>query len=107
MLQFLAMLSLHARALQLGPFGPDPDCPDCAQGAELDSPYWDDRRVWNRAYNGTRDPLKVAARAAVRNAVLAGKLIRPGACAHCGAACRPAAHHPDYARPLDVVWLCG
>ncbi len=39
----------------------------------------------------------------------AGLLVRPAACEMCGhraARRRPAGHHEDYARPLDVVWLC-
>ena len=43
-------------------------------------------------------------------AVRAGTLARPGRCERCGA--RPPrrllhAHHPDYSKPLDVVWLCS
>ena len=29
----------------------------------------------------------------------------PGPCAKCGHA-KVVAHHPDYSRPLDVIWLC-
>ena len=40
------------------------------------------------------------------NAIRDGKLIRPNECSQCDAACKPEAHHPDYSRPLDVIWLC-
>lgn len=50
---------------------------------------------------------------AVRRAVAAGELVRPSACEECGV--EPGvgrgktlkAHHEDYARPLDVRWLCA
>lgn len=53
-----------------------------------------------------RDPVRRKASMAVYNAIRRGKLIRPEACSECGAACRPDAHHDDYAKPLEVVWLC-
>lgn len=46
---------------------------------------------------------KLVARMAVRNALRRGEL-RKGAC-FCGTT-RVDAHHEDYARPLDVTWLC-
>lgn len=46
------------------------------------------------------------ARDAVNNAVKAGRLIRPEACSQCGVVCTPHGHHPDYDKPLEVVWLC-
>jgi len=41
---------------------------------------------------------------AVSNAVRDGKITR-GACEVCGG--KAHAHHDDYARPLDVRWLCA
>ena len=41
---------------------------------------------------------------AVRNAILSGRLIREP-CSRCGAD-KTQAHHEDYSKPLDVVWLC-
>lgn len=50
-------------------------------------------------------PLKNAAHTAVHNAIRDGKLEkRP--CAFCGTADPVEAHHHDYAKPLDVTWLC-
>lgn len=51
-------------------------------------------------------PERVKARDAVGNAVRDGHLIPWTVCAvpECGDV--PEAHHPDYSRPLDVVWLC-
>jgi hypothetical protein len=54
------------------------------------------------------------AHSAVQRALKSGRLVRPTACARCGAADSPLrdgrsglhAHHADYGRPLDVEWLC-
>lgn len=54
-----------------------------------------------------RYPERAAARIKFRNAMLAGKVARWPVCAvpEC-AHNKPEGHHPDYSRPLDVVWLC-
>lgn len=40
-------------------------------------------------------------------AVRAGILVDPGVCEKCGRSySRLHKHHPDYHKPLDVVWLC-
>lgn len=43
---------------------------------------------------------------AVWNALLSGKMQRPSICARCRENCKPQAHHKDYSKPLDVMWLC-
>jgi hypothetical protein len=48
-------------------------------------------------------PERRTATLAVGNAIRDGRLIRQP-CMFCGAWAQ--AHHPDYSRPLDVVWLC-
>jgi len=42
----------------------------------------------------------------VSNAIRDGKLIPWPVCAIPECCDKPQAHHPDYSRPLDVVWLC-
>jgi hypothetical protein len=42
----------------------------------------------------------------VNKAIKRGDLVRPGRCQKCGVGCYPDASHHDYARPLDVEWLC-
>lgn len=54
------------------------------------------------AYN-TRFPDRRKANVAVGNAVRDGRLEK-WPCQVCGF--KAVAHHPDYSRPLDVVWLC-
>lgn len=51
-------------------------------------------------------PEKNAARQAVSRAVRSGKLVRPDFCGQCGNVGKAQAHHTDYRRPLDVLWLC-
>lgn len=51
-----------------------------------------------------RHPEKYRARIAVQTAIRNGSLVR-GACRDCGNS-KTHAHHTDYSRPLDVVWLC-
>lgn len=58
-----------------------------------------------RAYIA-RHPERRAAWQAVDRALRNGQLIKPSRCA-CGRNARVNAHHDDYARPLDVLWLCG
>ena len=53
-----------------------------------------------------RHPGRLRAHYAVRAAVLGGLLDRPDRCEQCDRAGRVVAHHADYARPLDVEWLC-
>jgi hypothetical protein len=47
-----------------------------------------------------------AARLELNAAVLQGKIIKPEQCANCGQRQQLCAHHPDYSKPLEVVWLC-
>ena len=49
-------------------------------------------------------PERYRANSLVAAALKTGRLVKQP-CAHCGAA-EVEAHHPDYSRPLDVVWLC-
>ena len=39
-------------------------------------------------------------------AVRTGKLIRPDRCSVCDKTCVPQGHHPDYSKPLEVIWVC-
>lgn len=55
---------------------------------------------------GEKHPERTAASARVNAAIKSGKLKRPDRCEQCGEPCRPDAHHRDYSKPLDVVWLC-
>lgn len=50
-----------------------------------------------------KHPQRRAAQVALGNAVRDGRL-KSQPCFLCGADAE--AHHPDYSRPLDVVWLC-
>lgn len=56
-------------------------------------------------FTGVGDDSKVKARKALNHAVAAGRVIRE-ACCSCGNS-KAQAHHEDYSRPLDVVWLCA
>jgi len=51
-------------------------------------------------------PEKNAARKMVSGAITLGLLIRPSTCSKCLIECKPEGHHPDYSKPLEVVWLC-
>ena len=57
---------------------------------------------WKAAHPGAAKARKAAYRA-----IRAGRLTYPDACEWCGKPThRFDKHHPDYARPLDVVFLC-
>jgi formylmethanofuran dehydrogenase subunit E len=50
--------------------------------------------------------VKQAAQLAANRAVKDGTLIKPNTCQRCGAAGRIEMHHADYAKPLEVQFLC-
>lgn len=55
------------------------------------------------------DPVKAKARSLVHAALRNGHLVKPACCEKCKS--KPAsrdlqAHHKDYSKPLEVVWLC-
>ena len=60
-----------------------------------------------RTYN--KNP-EVAKRKNARNkvsiALINGTLVKPLICSKCGIGSKLEAHHDDYSKPLEVVWLC-
>lgn len=56
-------------------------------------------RAWRKA-----DKRRQVAHSAVSRAIRAGKL-SPEVCARCGNE-KSVAHHEDYDKPLEVIWLC-
>lgn len=38
--------------------------------------------------------------------VYTGQIARPSACSSCGSKLHVEAHHADYSKPYDVIWLC-
>jgi hypothetical protein len=52
------------------------------------------------------NPEKIAAQQKCRKAIKKGIIQRPDACSECKIFCKPDAHHQDYNKPLEVVWLC-
>lgn len=52
-------------------------------------------------------PEKAAAQNMVLTAIKNGYLTRPTTCSIPGCSeKKPDAHHPDYSKPLEVIWLC-
>lgn len=49
---------------------------------------------------------KYLARWKLKSALRSGKVVRGEQCVRCGAGGRIEGHHEDYAKPLDVEWLC-
>jgi hypothetical protein len=97
------------------------NCRDCALASNARAYRADiDRsRAQRRAYlakdpnasqramaNAQRNPAKRAAQVAVYQAVRRGELVRPPVCSRCPETHRIEGHHDDYAKPLDVIWLC-
>ncbi len=52
------------------------------------------------------NPEKGKAKHKVYIELTAGRLIKPFLCEHCQEAKKLNAHHEDYLKPLDVIWLC-
>jgi len=71
------------------------------------------RRRWSGGWQRDKDahqrqaPVRAAAHLAVTTALRTGALVRPSECSTCHRSdVRVVGHHDDYARQLDVRWLC-
>ena len=86
-------------------------CKDCAKmdvaKRRTEHPEKDlDTRIKACKKNPTHKNANMAVDAAIRS----GALTKPHECQGCGrlaSETRLSAHHHDYARPLDVIWLCA
>jgi len=60
------------------------------------------------AYQNSIKNLEIQrARTAVYDALRAGRMVKPCACESCGTETTDLeAHHSEYSKPLDVIWLC-
>ena len=69
------------------------------------------KRIWASL---NKDPIKAAARTAVRRAIESGSLTRPELCSNCGNQCKrvdgvsaiQAHHYLGYSNHIEVKWLC-
>jgi len=53
-----------------------------------------------------KNPIKYRARYYLYNAVKSGKILKPLICSKCKKKTKIEAHHSDYSKPLEVIWLC-
>jgi len=63
------------------------------------------REYYRRYLSKPGNKRKQFAQRQVFQAIETGILVRPDACETCGAG-PTEAHHPDYSKPLYVLWLC-
>ena len=61
-------------------------------------------KSWYERYK-QKNKIKFDARKVLRDSVYRGKIIRKP-CMRCGSKTMVEGHHPDYSKPLDVLWLC-
>ena len=52
------------------------------------------------------NPEKAKANGVINDMLRCGIITRPEVCSSCGIRCKPQAHHPDYSKPKEVIWLC-
>jgi rubrerythrin len=52
------------------------------------------------------NPESAHARFAIHHQIESGKIKKPKQCSACGNTGAIRGHHPDYSKPLEVVWLC-
>ncbi len=54
-----------------------------------------------------KNPEKYKAHIKLNNSLRDGKIKKPCACEICGLDRKLHAHHEDYSKPLEVIWLCA
>jgi len=85
----------------IGKYGRNPECKECTKARMRR--YKRSRVVTN---HHRRHPERARCRSIVNEAIKAGRLLRQP-CQVCGTTHRVQAHHTDYSKPLEVVWLCS
>lgn len=90
------------------PDGLQAECREC-MGAVRRDRYATGRDLEARVSQCERNPTPKRAYLALRLAMNAGLVTKPDHCSGCGCPDTERviqAHHADYSRPLDVIWLC-
>jgi hypothetical protein len=77
-----------------------------ARNAYSKTPAYAESHKASAARWAAKHPERRKASTMVGNAIRDGKLIPWPVCAVPECCDKPEGHHPDYSRPLDVVWLC-
>lgn len=83
------------------------DAAKAAKRAYIQSEHGKANRAETMRRQAAKFPERHHARISLGNAVRDGRVIPWPVCAIPDCECKPQAHHPDYSRPLDVVWLCA
>ena len=67
--------------------------------------YKGNRTEQSRRYR-MKNKAKYTAQFTINNMIQRGEIIRPEICSMCGQRGLINAHHHDYNKPLDVIWVC-
>lgn len=65
------------------------------------------KRNWNERHKNVEGrAIKIRCRNQVNNAINNHRLVRPVHCSNCSTEGRIDAHHEDYSKPFEIIWLC-
>lgn len=87
-------------------------CSVCGKDHSGTSYYCDDcknayMRDWRKTHPmNAEQRRRDSARSYTHTYVKRGKIVKPDACEWCKSPEKIEAHHPDYSKPLEVIWLC-
>ena len=68
--------------------------------------YNNENGILKRIKKTDNEKLRLIAKDIIGNLIKSGRIIRPKQCSNCESFCKPDFHHPDYAKPLEGMWLC-
>lgn len=86
-------------------------CGDCKTCRKKRTKRWKKENPQKRAVTRSmwkkQNPEKHKAHKTIEHAVERGTIKKPDQCHQCGSSERIQAHHHDYSKPHDVIWLCA